>query len=89
MAAIIVQDFDQLVHSKDVSITSVMDLFPKILKSIYVVNIGKTSLWIARKVPPASITRQLQREKLEVPQSGFFETQRTGPCTTRTRHQPT
>jgi hypothetical protein len=88
VAAVLVQGFDQLAQTKDVTITTIMDTFPKILRSINVENIGKTSLWLAQQVPPESISGQEAKVSIAMSHFKFFETEWTGPCQTRVAQSP-
>jgi hypothetical protein len=88
VAAVLVQGFDQLAQTRDVTITTMMDTFPKILKSIDVGMIGKTSLWLARQVPPGSFTRPEAKAAIGMSHFKFFETDWTGPCQTRLAQRP-
>ncbi|OHS96536.1 hypothetical protein TRFO_09930 [Tritrichomonas foetus] len=83
VAAILLQGFDQLAQISDVTITTMMDSFPKIMESMDLKKIGQTSLWLAEKVPPTSISTPDKEEKIKMSEFLFFETEWTGPCQTR------
>jgi hypothetical protein len=82
ITAVLVRGFDALAQVKEVSITTMMDSFPKILKAIDIEKIGTTALWIAELVRPSSLPRDPVPE-LTVPTFRFFETDWTGPSATR------
>lgn len=80
VAAIIVRGFDQLAVLPDVSITTMMDAFPKILQSMNMETLGKTALWLAEKVPPKSKAEGKKEPEIQMSNFHFFETKWTGPC---------
>jgi hypothetical protein len=83
VAALLVLGFDKLAQTKDVSITTMMDTFPKILKEIDIVKTGKTSLWLAEQVPPSALTRSEPEPVCNRGPFRFLETLWTGPSVTR------
>ena len=84
VAAILMQGFDDLAKMPDVSITTMMDQFPKILEKIKLDKIGKTSLWLAEQFPPQ--TREISPEPIVMSDFKFFETDWTGPSLTRVKY---
>lgn len=86
VAAIIVQGFDKLAQITDVNITTMMDTFPRIMQDKTLIEkIGKTSLWLAEKVPPSTI--EMVENPIEMKDFHFFETEWTGPSKTRVQYQ--
>jgi hypothetical protein len=83
VAAVLVQGFDQLAQIKDVSITAMMDVFPKILRSLDIEKVGKTSLWLAEQVPPSAFAQQVGKRDGSAGPFRFLETLWTGPSITR------
>ena len=80
VAAIIVRGFDQLALLPDVTITTMMDAFPKILQSMDMSVLGKTALWLAEKVPPKKHSEGKEEQSIQMNGFSFFETWWTGPC---------
>ncbi|MBR3548456.1 MAG: hypothetical protein IKN90_00100, partial [Treponema sp.] len=56
VAAIIVQGFNQISSLDDVTITAMMDAFPKILTKLDLNLLGSTALWLAEQVLPPPIS---------------------------------
>ena len=78
VAAIIVRAFDQLVNLPDVTITTMMDAFPRIIKSIELSELCYTSLWLSEKVPLKSKTSTEVEGEIKTSGFQFFETYWTG-----------
>lgn len=83
VAAILVQGFDKLAQISDVTITTMMDSFPRILDEMDLKKIGQTSLWLAEKVPSTSISTPENVEEIQMSGFKYFETEWTGPCQTK------
>jgi hypothetical protein len=83
VAAILLRGFDQLAQIKEVTITQMMDAFPKIMADIDISLVGKTSLWLAEQVKPSTFQKKTEVEEVRMNEFRFFETEWTGPSTTR------
>jgi len=82
VAAIIVRGFDQLAMLPDVTITTMMDAFPKILQSMEMPVLGRTALWLAQKVPPTKKSNDSNDGEAQMGDFHFFETEWTGDSIT-------
>jgi len=80
------QGFDQLAQIESANVTTIMDKFPGILKGLDLEKVGRTSIWLAKQVPPP----QEEQRETEVAMDGFrfFETDWTGPSQTRAGQAP-
>lgn len=82
VAAIIIHAFDLLAQLQEINITSMMDNFPKILKTIELSTIGVTALWLAEQVPPPEKPKTDKSSEIKTNKFNFFETNWTGACQT-------
>lgn len=68
ITAMIICAFDQFSILPDVSITAMMDAFPKILSTLDADHLGKVALWVSKEFPPTEEDKEneeISRKKKE------------------------
>ena len=71
VTAVIMRSFDQLSLLPEVSLTTMMDAFPKIMNTLSIQQLGDTALWLAEKVPPEDTLKE--DENIKTTGFSFFE----------------
>jgi len=87
VAAIVVQGFNRISSLEDVTITAMMDQFPRILEGLDLTLLGETALWLAEKVPPQNVKEKPEDKQFKMSGFKYFETPWTGPSETSLLYQ--
>lgn len=71
ITAVLIASFDSYLLMTDITMTSMMEAFPRVLATLVPVNIGKIALWIQEYY--AVTNKEVKKQNLELPNFEFFK----------------